>query len=431
MHSNYLKRISQLTLAGLVVSTISGHVHASGYEKSVLWGGQSAGVGGVATPYVSGAEALFFNPAGLAKDKEGSEVSFQFSPTWSQFKGPVNNQNTIESSEKAISPVVALLFGKSINDKVGIGAGYYVAGGSKAKYLGVNFPGFTSTADVYTDLTITEFSIGGGYKVNDKLKVGLAWRIVMANAEFATVDRVASTQIANPKLTGLKDTRYDGFRIGAQYEYDEKTRFGLSWRSEVNLTAEGNISGTVITPTITPSLYENPGKVKTTFPMALTLGIQHDLEDWKLFAEYVWTQYSRVHAIDIEGIIGTTAASPSGATVEQRWLDQHNLRLGTEYTKTAWPIRAGFVYTSQVTNSDYARATFTPPAAAYTLTLGTGKMLKVGERDFQFDIAGEYSTVKGDGNGAASGASSATDDIRAGTYEAQAYALHMGLNYKF
>jgi hypothetical protein len=66
--------------------------NAAGFEKSIVWGGRSSGVAGIATPYIQGADALYFNPAGLAGDKEGQTLSFNISPTQSSFKGPSTTQ---------------------------------------------------------------------------------------------------------------------------------------------------------------------------------------------------------------------------------------------------------------------------------------------------------------------------------------------------
>lgn len=401
---------------------------ASGYEKSILWGARSAGVGGVTTPYISGSQAVVFNPAGLVGEQGSRDLSVEFSPTMTQFKGPINNANDVETSKQSLLPIFGMTYGATVNEKVGWGLGVYVAGGAKATYEGVPFTGFASTADVKTDLTITEIALGAGYKVDDRLKLGVAWRVAMAQATFSVVNRVSATAFLNPQLSNLKDTRYDGFKLGAQYKLDEKTMLGFSYRSELNLQATGDIGGQLVTTTTTLPVTPTSGTVKTTFPMQITLGAQHNLnEAWRLYGEYVWTQYSRVGDIEIDGTIAVPAAnvSVSNSKVQQQWKDQHNVRLAGEYVSTPWPVRFGYVWTSQVTNSDWARATFTPPGAAHTFTLGTGQTFTVQEKPLQFDVAGEYTTVSGDTG------TPGSNDIRPGTHSATAYALHAGVTYHF
>ena len=72
-----------IKFAGILASlALAGQASASGFEKSIMIGGKSAGLAGIATPWVQGAEALYFNPAGLASDKPGGEVALDISPTW-------------------------------------------------------------------------------------------------------------------------------------------------------------------------------------------------------------------------------------------------------------------------------------------------------------------------------------------------------------
>lgn len=408
---------------------------ASGYEKSVMWGARSAGVGGVATPNITGSEAIYFNPAGLVGDKVGRDLTLNVSPTYPQLKGPINNNNDIESSEKSVNFVPGVTYGATVNEKFGYGVGYFVSAGSKAKFTGVTFPGFSGTAETQADLVVIELSLGGAYKVNEKLKLGLAWRYIMASAEFSSLARLSNTAIMDLRTSGLTDTDAASFRFGAQYQLSEKTVLGFNYRSEVNLTAEGTVSGSVLTAGLgTFTLDRNSATAKTTFPMQATLGVQHDFnEAWRFLAEYAWTQYSRVGDIMVEGRIvqATLGINLPGAAVKQEWKDQHNVRLAGEYLAMAWPVRFGYVVTTQVTSSDYARPTFAPPGLAHTFTVGTGKEFILAERPLEFNAAGEYTTAEGDGNGAQAGVGGAGTDIRAGKYSAHAVAAHLALTYKF
>jgi len=290
----------------------------------------------------------------------------------------------------------------------------------------------TALAPVKTDLQVVEIAGGVGYRVNDKLKLGAAWRVVMAEADFAFVQRGPGPSLLEVQVQDLEDTRYDGFKLGAQYKVTEDTMLGFSYRSQVKLEATGKFGGQANLPgPATQSLDSTDATAKTTFPMAATLGVQHNLnENWRLLGEYVWTQYSKVDKIVVEGTVsrggGTFVAS--NPAIRQDWKDQHNIRLASEYLGWSAPIRFGYVWTSQVTNDKYARAAFTPPGDAHTLTLGSGYTLA---ESFQLDGGLEYTWLSGNGEGAAAGASGPGNDIRAGKYETNAYALHLGVTYMF
>ncbi len=418
-----------LLLASALLMSVQ--AYGAGYEKTIMWGGRSAGLAGIATPYTEGSTALYFNPAGLVSDKVGQDVSFNISPTWAKFEGPIADSGATESSEQKLSTPLGLIYGNTLSEKMGFGVGLYVSGGSYASYEDVAFTTPTSTPDIKTDLMLMELAAGYAYRVNENLKLGAAWRVSMAQADFAFIQRSAGGTLLNLEAKDLEDTNYVGFKLGAQYKVSEATKIGFVYRSEVELEAEGKFGGNVYTAGPTLPIDETDATAKTTFPMAATLGVQHDLnENWKLFGEYAWTEYSKIDKVVVEGNVtrsGGTAVT-SNPEVIQKWKDQHNLRLAAEYLGWGMPFRFGYGYTSQVTNSDYARASFTAPGAGHTLTLGTGRT--IGE-SMQIDGGFEYTLVEGDGKGAAAGSSGVGTDLRAGDYTTTAYALHLGFSYMF
>lgn len=378
-----------------VIALASTQAWSAGYEKSIMFGGRASGTAGIATPYVQGSEALYYNPAGLARDKDGHDVSLNVSPTMPKFKAPVvANDTTVTADSKTALPV-ALMYNQNITDSLGLGIGYYVSGGLKADYTGL------SSGEYKSDLNISEIALGAGYKVTDSLKVGLAYRILMAKASFA---------VGPLALNNLSDTNYAGFKLGAQYKLNEKTFFGLSYRSAANFSAKGkeSITGRADTDVTT----------HTVMPDAITVGAQYNMnESWNLMWEYVFTNYSRVKSLQYE-----TATTTS--FLEQHWKDQHNIRLAGEYLGFGLPVRFGYIWTSQVVPSDLARATFTPPGQAHTLTLGTGATVMDG-----LALNGGFEYTMASGNGATSTTSGVTTYL--GKYSVDEFALHLGASYTF
>jgi long-chain fatty acid transport protein len=422
-------RIHSLTTA-LVAALFCTQVFASGYEKSIVWGGRSAGLAGIATPYSEGANSLYFNPAGLVAEKQGHDIFFNVSPTESKFQGPINSSNDQLTSESKTLYPLSLMYGNTLNEKMGFGVGFYVSGGSYANYEDIPYSSPTATPHVKTDLKVYELAAGYAYRVNEKLKLGLAWRVVMAEADFAFVQRGTGT-LANIEVNDMKDTNYTGFKLGAQYKISDATKLGFTYRSEVELEADGKFGGKIYNPGPALNIDANDAKAKTTFPMAATLGVQHDLnENWRLFGEYAWTQYSAVDKITVEGTLSHSGGTVVATNPEiiQKWKDQHNVRLASEYLGWGMPFRFGYGWTSQVTNDDYARAAFTAPGDAHTLTVGSGRTFN---ENLQLDGGLEYTWIEGEGNGAAAGTTGAGTDIRQGDYTTSNWAVHLSLGYNF
>jgi long-chain fatty acid transport protein len=445
-----MKNVTNAGLAlGLVVAFAS-QASAAGYEKSIMWGGKTGSVAGISTSYIEGADSLYFNPAGLVQKAPGQDLSFNISPVASKFSGPYNNNNDVETSATNIAVPLSLIYSNTLNDQWAFGVGGFISGGSKVTYDNINYPDAVSNPSTKTDLQIAELSVGGAWKPLPAWKFGVSYRYVMAQANFAFFQRAfvpagqagAGTYlgIVNASLNDLKDQE-SAFKLGAQWELNEKTHMGLTYRSEVPINATGNISGDFYKKSggLVPSgaITGTSASAATVFPQAITLGADHNFTDvWQGLCEIAWTNYSRVDSIST----GVHTTAGGGGTIKidnpsiiQQWKDQWNLRLGGNFMGWDWPLRFGYGLTTQVTDSAWARPTFTPPGLSHTLTVGSGHRFVLGGQKLDFNGAGEYTFVSGSGTGHAAGdnAPSTTTDIRSGDFATSSFALHLGLAYNF
>jgi long-chain fatty acid transport protein len=410
----------------MVLLFASAQATASGFEKSIMFGGQSAGLAGIATPYTEGSEALYFNPAGIAHYTRGAQdVSLNVSPTRAKFKGPINNSGDVAESDGKILYPFSLIYARNLTDSFALALGVYTSAGSDADYKDVSFSGIKGDSQLKTDLTVTEVALGASWRATDAWSFGAAWRMVMAQADFDAIER-SGPAVVNVHVHDLKDTEYTGFKLGAQYKLSDSTRFGLTYRSQVNLHAKGTISATVHTPASSTDTAGGDATAYTVFPQAVTLGAQQTFgQKWKLLAEYVWTNYAKVDNIFIAGQTGTIK-DPS---LSEHWNNQSNIRVAAECDHWNWPIRFGYVWTSQVTRNELASPAFTPPGAAHTLTLGTGQKWTIGQQSVVVNGGLEYTFAKGQGHGAVAGATSG--DVRDGDYAVNEVAAHLGVDYTF
>lgn len=411
----------------------AGQAFAAGYEKSIMWGGRTGAVAGISTSYIMGADALYFNPAGIATGAVGNEVSLNVSPVWSNFSGPYNAENQVIDSKAGFSTPFGFIYSNNINEKLAFAIGGYISGGSKVDYENIAFTGYGHQFSTKTDLQIGEYSAGLAYKINDQWKIGAAYRLVTAKADlsFLTVGTTPFPSVTQSDATDLKD-EVSAFKVGAQWAPSEKTHVGLNYRSEAKLAAAGNYRQATYSSAVgggnapASAVINTTATASTVFPQAVTLGADHALSDtWKLLAEAAWTEYSKVENISL--------ATPTATSqIGQKWKDQWNGRIGAEYMGWSWPVRFGYGFTSQVTNDNYARPTFTPPGASHTITAGSGQTFQLMGQKLTFNGAAEYTMVSGTAN-AGTAETTATDvnSIRPGKHETTSYALHLGLAYNF
>ncbi len=421
-----INRNRNAILAGSVAAALlsSNTVFAAGFEKSVLWSGKYAGQGNAAVSSASGAEALYFNPAGLA-GAAGTQLSLNVSPTFSTFSGPVATANESVEGVQTTSPIFGALASYAITDKLGFGIGAYVAGGAKAKFENVAIAApFTIELSPQTDLSAIEYSAGLGYEVMPGLRLGAAVRYTQVKTALTSASQSGSggaTTVSEAEITDLTDAQFGGYRLGANYT-GSNWGLGVNYRSAVDFSAEGSATIRYEVAAAAGTINDVAAfdaTVASTLPAQLSVGGHYNLsESLRLAAEYVWTNYKAVDTLDISG--GTAPFALSDLTLN--FSDQTNVRLGASYAMNPeWTFRAGYVYTSQVTPASLARPTLTPPGVAHSVTAGAGYALSA---NMDLNLAGEYATASGTGTG------NTTAQTKAGDFEATGYMIHTGITYR-
>lgn len=418
---------------------------SAGYEKAITWQPKAAAQAGAVVGEITGSDALYFNPAGLTTGQSNqTELSLNFSPTFSHFEGQHSSSANAASNgpytktKMGFSPVAGFTAAYQLSPKLGLGVGYYVSGGTKSKYENLDYSGISAQYDtlkptVQTNLAVTEAALGLGYEVAPGLKIGAAWRVIMVNAAFAS-SSIAGGNLLNLKIDDLKDTRFNAFKVGAQYMSPEKTwGIGTQFRSPVKFIAKGEGSG--FAETLAPGvgiLTTGGGKVDVAneFPLQFVLGgFSKVSSNTKIALEYSFTNYSKNEKVDLSGTLsGGTAPAPfnpfslNTRDIPQNWKNMHVGRIGYECTGHAMPIRAGYALTTQTTPKDRARATFSSPGLGHSITAGSG--LNFSE-NAEFNFAGEYSFASGKGTNAADGVAVEKE------FKSNAWVAHLGVAYKF
>lgn len=429
---------------------------AGGYEKPMMFSGRWSGVGGAAASSVSGAEALYFNPAGLAAGESSGHIVGDFSPTILHFTGPLAGNANVDSSS-AFVPAFGAFASYKPNEKWGLGFGAYLAGGAKAIYEGVDFTntgpaGATpnanlaaSAATIQAQLTVVELSAGTGYEFCEGLRAGIAYRVSLVRGALSSfVNPTAGApvlQVVN--MDDIKGTAWNGFRLGLQY-YPRESRWGagLQWRTAVNFTGTGTISGNATAATTLPGTTPIPagtkfpvaaseGTASNVFPHQLDFGAHYDLlpSSLRMLLQYTFTNYSANEQLALTGT-ATTALGARGLTsIEQHWLNWHVLRVGFSYFDVPdWVLSAGYVFSSQVTPKGHARPTFSPPGSGHVVALGAGRSFM--EKALEMNLSLEYgfasTTVEPGTQAGADGVSGI-----AGDYSAYTVAAHLGVGYHF
>lgn len=401
---------------------------ATGFEKNGLWSARSAALAGTGVT-ITGADALYFNPAGLATRSVGQQVSINLSASAVQAKGPVNNNNDQETSVQSISPVGGILYSYAFNDKFALGTGIYGLAGGSIKYNPITFNGYVGgPLPMYSDFSVAEFALGAGYRVTPALSAGLALRYDMYELSQAQPSRQYSgLAIGDPEFSKLKGTDSKGFKIGVQYQIGKTTRLGISYRSESSATLRGSMSGGKIeSPVFSTDLTPSNASITMTIPQSVTVGGSFQLDPkWTLHSEYSWTNYAKINELTMvtdNALVGTQS-------VAQNWRDMHTVRLGAEYRNGGMPLRFGYAYSSQVTDTSLPSPTMMPPAPTHAISVGSALYFRINKHPAVFDFAMDYAPSSAAGGTAPAGTSAA--DSRQGVYSISVVTLHSSFRFGF
>ena len=413
-------------LSSLAFAVFTGNAVAGGFEKATMWDAKYAALAGAAVSSVNTSSAVFYNPAGLAR-LEGNEIALNVSPTFVQTNGPAAGSDTYMKGDRNFVPNAGLTGAYRLNDRLVMGYGFYGAGGSSTSYEGVKVGSLAPMTGKYsTDIKVMEAGLALAYQIDDNWSVGGTYRLTYAQADINLASAALGGTVG--ALAGYNDLsgfNAFGVRLGAMYRSDDnRWGWGLNYRSNVNIEADGKASFAAGAPAI-PGYTGIDVTAETALPDQISTGVDYRLnDDWSLFGEVTWSKYSSIEQIKF---VSNETLMVNG--INANWDDQWNFRFATEYTGIDnWALRAGYIYTTAVTPEEYAAPTFSTPAGAHTITVGAGTTLM--DDKLALDMGAEYNFAKND---AVKGGGQLTDTSKAtsGKYDTNAWALHATLRYKF
>ena len=142
-------------------------------------------------------------------------------------------------------------------------------------------------------------------KLTDKLSV--AGSLAITYTSYEQVKAVPN--VDDPLQDGQLNIEADGFTLGFSlstlYEFSDKTRVGLVYRSELDPSLSGDANFSGLTPT-TEAILEAAGllnasvDVKSTTPQAINAGIYHEFADTgALTFDVVWSDFSEFRLSEI------------------------------------------------------------------------------------------------------------------------------------
>ncbi len=413
-----------LTLTALSTVLLATSANAAGFH---LREQSTAAQGNAFAGATAGAENntyAYFNVAGLTRQKG---TQFTIGGTYIAPKAEAGNVKLADGSRgqdinnivhAAVAPYMT--YSNQVDDRTFVGVALNVPYGMVTKYdrdWAGSDHGITSKV---TSVTVTPMA---AYKATDKLSLGAGLQLQYIKAKLSNT--VSGTDVYS-RLEG--DTFDIGYQLGAMYEFNDKTRVGVGYRSQIKHKLKGEIEAdaSMLGPQFNALLNQDISARLTTPAMA-SVGVFHEVNDkWSVMAEYQRVFWSSFENLTIVGD-KYNQATGNVSSVKENWRDTDFYAIGANYKiDHQWTWRLGVAYDKSAVS--YEDRTPRIPDSS-RMWYSTGLNYQYNDK-LSFDFA--YTYISADKADMYTGNISANDVSKTSVeYTNSVQLFGLSLNYKF
>jgi long-chain fatty acid transport protein len=215
---------------------------------------------------------------------------------------------------------------KQINERLAIGFGSYTTFGLNSNYP-TSFPA-RAVADASEVITLN-LNPSLAWKIDDRWSIGLGFDALYAKGKLT-----ATAPSTLPLLDLAGDDWGYGFNAGLLFQATPSTRFGLHYRSSIDLEIEGRAVSLV-------PVFNGPATLEVELPDSVEFSAVHDIGDWSVHGDVMWTHWSVFKQLAPQ-VTGAPVQPPATA---ENWKDSWRFALGTTWRASeTWTFRAGVAY---------------------------------------------------------------------------------------
>jgi long-chain fatty acid transport protein len=435
MNNSRIRQLMAFLLAG-AVSGYAGTVSAAGFaliENSAQGMGNAfAGGGAVAED----ASTLWFNPASITRLPSQMQgvvhyisPSFEFTDGGSTFPGgAIPGAPTNDGGEDAFVPNFYYI--RALNERWSFGLAVNAPFGLRTEYDN-NWTGrYHALESEIVDLNVNPAL---AWKVNEVFSVGFG---VSLNYIDATLNNAVDFGLiaGGPGAAGTADgftenTADDisfGFNFGFFYEPNERTRYSMAYRSQINHKLEGDAVFTGVPAPLDPFFFNDGISVGASLPDTFSLSAFHLLTPMVgLMADATWTGWSEIPELRIVYDNPANAGGAGTAVEPLGWKNAWRLSLGLNYYQSSrLTLRTGVAYDQSPVPNPVQRTPRLPDNDRVWLSVGASYHIN---EKITADFG--YSHLFIDDTNIAR-----TNNLGAtlvGTYESSADIFSLGINYYF
>ncbi len=322
-------QLLKITTLSLIATSV---IYAGGYkipETSV--NGTALSAANVA--HSNGADAAYYNPANMAFMSDNHEMEADLmvmglDATNFKGSGAMAGIDIDAESESFLIPSINYVSKKLGNTRVGLSI--VVPGGLTKRWT--ESPA-VNVAEEFT-LQVVEINPTVAFSVSDKVAVAFGFRILHSEGI------VKSTSTASRDMVGES---FDfGYNLALAYKPTSNLELGLTYRSQVNLTEEGNAELFIGKATV----YDGGSSVTVPLPALLNIAAAYTFPT-KTTVEFVyeknfWSAYETLDFNYVDKIPNVLIPSMDTA-IAKDWEDSNAFRLGITQELDTLTLMAGMV----------------------------------------------------------------------------------------
>lgn len=240
-----------------------------------------------------------------------------------------------------------LFLTKKINDQWTVGFGSYTTYGLKSNYSS-DFSAQSGTD--FSELFSFNLNPSISYRLNNQWSFGAGIDLLYADGTinsrtFAAVPGAPAAAVGTNLFNLEGDDWGFGYNIGVLFELSERTRFGLHYRSAIDLSLTG---ASDVGPVLGAGAgLGGPAVLDTTLdvelPDTLEFSAYHEINDrWAIHGDVLWTGWSKFQELAPKT---GNAIVDDAVFVEENWTNTFRFSAGTTYKHNdRLTLRAGVAY---------------------------------------------------------------------------------------
>lgn len=306
------------------------------------------------------------------------DVSLKGTGTSYGLDNSVLNDDSIAPS--AIIP--AGYFTMPVNDKVSVGFGAFSNFGLATKFNDDYAAGQIAGE---TEIITINLNASLAYKVTEQFSFGIGLNAVYAEAKI--IRKLGETPLPLPANIDAVNLEGDdmgyGLNVGLMYQIDENSRFGFNYRTETDITFEGEYFSNLPVAYRGTGGVKYPGSVEITLPAIAEFSGSHQLDE-KLGLHYsvLWTGWSSFK--ELEAIVSLpTGGQASAFNKDENFSNAMRYSVGGDYQlNEELLLRAGVAYDESPADKNHLSISI-PDTNRFWLSFGANYTL---DKHSNFDL---------------------------------------------